>query len=210
MLHWQSFLKLQSEIFKYKCDTCKDEQMGVQWIETNSSLNSGYSIRYQLQCTKCHEALGTFDTSPRVVVEQKDDQQLTVTPTNKLESNSTNLLGILLNIITLQHGAQNTFFETMSSFLILPIWSPTAIKNHKLAAAKIINSTSVKSIERAQQRLHEFIKAHLKISGCARLNETFKQSKQVLSTVACIRLFKRSTSAKHSVAQTRKTLAQRN
>ena len=78
-------------------------------METDSSHNSGYDIRYELQCTNCRQPLGTFNASPRTVVEQKENQQLTVAPTTKIESSSTNLLGVLLNIITLQLGAQNIF-----------------------------------------------------------------------------------------------------
>ena len=144
ILHWQSFIRLQSEIMKYKCDICKDKQRGIDWIPIQSSINAGYSVRYQLQCTNCQQPLTIFDTGPRIVIEEKHDK-LSITPTktpSKLEAHSVNLLGVLLNIIALQHGSQDTLFKTMSAVLNLPNWSTNVIKTAKLAAAKIIKSVA--------------------------------------------------------------------
>ena len=124
ILHWQSFIELQSQIFNLKCENKCINQSGVNWIPYDKHpLNSGYSIVYRLQYTECGKKIRDFHTSPRVRVDADEDNKVSVSSSKhqyKLEKNS-DFNMYIDEYYTCSIRAQNTFFDTMSCVLGLHI-----------------------------------------------------------------------------------------
>ena len=134
----------------------------MNWIEKG---HAGYQIFYDLTCTECDKVLyETYQSTPRVQVSETGDIKYVDKNRYKLFSkDSVSSLGVLLSIVSLQHGLQNALFETMSGILGLPTWSNDGIKSHKLAAAKILQSEGELSVAQAKEQEREYIKNHLYI-----------------------------------------------
>ena len=146
-------------MFTLKCGKCKDQQRAINWVEKS---NSGCCTMYTLTCSNCNAVLkDSYQSSPRVSV---DDNGSVIYcdegKCKKFSKNNVSLIGVLMNLIAMHHGTQNALFETITNVLVLRIWSSNGIKNHKLAAAKLVRGASDESIVGAKQLELQYIAKH--------------------------------------------------
>ena len=156
MMHTRTFMDLQDHIFELKCKDCGDKQRGLRWVEKG---HSGFQVIYDLECTECKTVLHeTYQTTPRIsiddngFVKQVDDDKY-----KRFSKDSCSLLGVLLNIICIEHGLQYSLFDTMRAVLGLPSWSDESVSHTKKEAAKVIQSVADISVSAAKEEELQFI-----------------------------------------------------
>lgn len=156
MMHWRTFVELQEHIFELRCDKCGDKQKGLRWVEIGQS---GFQAIYDLQCTECGTVLHqAYQTTPRISIDNEGD--ITQVDKNRYKlfsKDSCSLLGVLLNIICIEHGLQYSLFESMRAILGLPQWSNDSVSHHKKQAAKVVQSVADISVSKAKQQELDYI-----------------------------------------------------